>query len=135
MAGLVVFLLFAAGGFMLTLFAIVGDDPPAGTYQSREPRRLPGPAPVLVLGGGFAGASVARALSRRGVEVTIVSPENYMLYTPMLPEAASGAVEPRHAVVPLRELAPRTRLVLGRAISLDPGRRSVTVEPSLGRLI
>ena len=41
---------------------------------------------VLVVGGGFAGGYVARLLGERGA--TIVSPENFMLYTPMLPEAA-----------------------------------------------
>src|SRR5581483_137507 len=50
---------------------------------------------VLVLGGGFAGSYVARLLGRGGA--TIVSPENFMLYTPILPEAASGTLEPRHA--------------------------------------
>jgi len=55
---------------------------------------------VLILGGGFAGGYVARLLGERGA--TIVSPENFMLYTPLLPEAASGTLEPRHAVVPLR---------------------------------
>ena len=43
---------------------------------------------VLVLGGGFAGAYVARLLGPRGA--TIVSLKNFMLYTPLLPEAASG---------------------------------------------
>ena len=77
---------------------------------------------TLVLGGGFAGAYVARLLGRRGA--TIVSPENYMLYTPILPEAASGTLEPRHAVVPLRLMCPHSELVLGRAVAHDePGRR------------
>ena len=49
---------------------------------------------VLVVGGGFAGGYVARLLGEHGA--TIVSPENFMLYTPMLPEAASGTLEPRH---------------------------------------
>ena len=66
---------------------------------------------TLVLGGGFAGAYVASLLGRRGA--TIVSPENFMLYTPILPEAASGTLEPRHVVVPLRAqprpLPPRVR--------------------------
>ena len=53
---------------------------------------------------GFAGGYVARLLGRRGA--TIVSPENFMLYTPLLPEAASGTLEPRHVVVPLRQMCP-----------------------------
>ncbi len=85
---------------------------------------------VLVLGGGFAGAYVARLLGRRGA--TIVSPENFMLYTPMLPEAASGTLEPRHVVVPLRMMCPHADLLLGRAVSLDTARDRVQVETDEG---
>ena len=66
---------------------------------------------TLVLGGGFAGGYVARLLGKRGA--TIVSPENFMLYTPMLPEAASGTLEPRHVVVPLRADVPARRAPAG----------------------
>ena len=72
---------------------------------------------TLVVGGGFAGGYVARLLGKRGA--TIVSPENYMLYTPMLPEAASGSLEPRHVVVPLRMMCPHAELLLGRVTALD----------------
>src|SRR5919199_3815790 len=81
---------------------------------------------TLVLGGGFAGGTVARLLGRRGA--TIVSPENFMLYTPLLPEAASGTLEPRHTVVPLRLMCPEAELLLGRARTLDAERRIVQVE-------
>src|SRR5213592_3910278 len=81
---------------------------------------------TLVLGGGFAGGYVARLLGKRGA--TIVSPENFMLYTPILPEAASGTLEPRHVVVPLRMMCPHAELLLGKAIALDTKRRTVRVE-------
>jgi NADH dehydrogenase len=81
---------------------------------------------VLILGGGFAGAYVARLL--RGRRATIVSPENFMLYTPLLPEAASGTLEPRHTVVPLRVMCPHAELLLGRAESLDLEARTALVE-------
>ncbi len=81
---------------------------------------------TLVLGGGFAGGYVARILGERGA--TIVSPENFMLYTPMLPEAASGTLEPRHVVVPLRMMCPHAELVLGRACALDVERQHVRVQ-------
>jgi len=64
---------------------------------------------TLVAGGGYAGSIVARRLGRRGA--TIVSPENYMLFTPLLPEAASGTLEPRHVVVPLRMMCRHAELV------------------------
>ena len=76
------------------------------------PERREAVGGTLVVGGGFAGAYVARLLGTRGA--TIVSPENFMLYTPLLPEAASGTLEPRHVVVPLRVMCPHAELLLGR---------------------
>ena len=85
---------------------------------------------TLVLGGGFAGSYVARRLGRRGA--TIVNPANYMLYTPLLPEAAAGSVEARHVTVPLRAMCPDADLLLGTAVSLDPERRVVRVGSEAG---
>src|SRR5436305_12014788 len=87
---------------------------------------------TLVLGGGFAGGYVARLLGARGA--TTVSPDNFMLFTPLLPEAASGTIEPRHVVVPLRVMCPHVELLLGRATSLDTTRRTVTVAAKDGEL-
>src|SRR5881396_2785229 len=87
---------------------------------------------TLVLGGGFAGGYVARLLGQRGA--TIVSPENFMLFTPMLPEAASGTLEPRHVVVPLRQMCPHAELLLGKARVLDVDGQSVEVDTEVGRL-
>jgi NADH dehydrogenase len=85
---------------------------------------------VLVIGGGFAGSYVAKLLGRSGA--TIVSPENFMLYTPLLPEAASGTLEPRHVVVPIRVMCPHAEFVLGRAVEHDAARRRVQVETEEG---
>src|SRR5213075_2497786 len=85
---------------------------------------------TLVVGGGFAGAYVARLLGKRGA--TIVSPENFMLYTPMLPEAASGTLEPRHVVVPLRLMCPHAALLLGSITGLNTEERKVTVDSADG---
>jgi NADH:quinone reductase (non-electrogenic) len=85
---------------------------------------------VLILGGGFAGAYVARLLGRRGA--TIVSRENFMLYTPLLPEAASGTLEPRHTVVPLRVMCPHAELLLGDLKAVDLAARTATVETEDG---
>src|SRR4051794_40221967 len=85
---------------------------------------------TLILGGGFGGAYVARSLGNRGA--TIVSLENFMLFSPMLPEAASGMLEPRHCVVPLRMMCPHAELLLGRATALDEDARTVTVATEAG---
>jgi NADH:ubiquinone reductase (H+-translocating) len=85
---------------------------------------------TVILGGGFAGAYVARYLGERGA--TIVSPENFMLFTPMLPEAASGMLEPRHCVVPLRMMCPHADLLLGAVTGLDESRKEVAVSTDNG---
>ena len=65
------------------------------------------PHRVLILGGGFAGVMTAQALERRlggrrDVEIWLASRDNFMLFTPLLPEVCSGVIEPRHVVAPLR---------------------------------
>jgi NADH dehydrogenase len=86
---------------------------------------------VLVAGGGFAGGYVARLLGERGA--TIVSPENFMLFTPLLPEAASGTLEPRHAVVPLRAMCPHAELLLGSVRGIDIDARTAEIETDAGK--
>jgi NADH:quinone reductase (non-electrogenic) len=93
-------------------------------------QRLAARGGTLVLGGGFAGAYVARLLGKQGS--TIVSRENFMLYTPILPEAASGTLEPRHVVVPLRMMCRNSDLLLGKVQALDTSGRTVTVETEVG---
>jgi NADH dehydrogenase len=93
-------------------------------------------ARVVVVGGGFGGFYTCRQLERLlpagSAEIVLVNPENFMLYTPLLPEAASGVIEPRHVVVPLRRVLRRTRLLIGRAVDVDIDRRTVTVAPPEG---
>ena len=87
---------------------------------------------TLILGGGFAGGYVGRLLKKRGA--TIISLENFMLYTPLLPETASGTIEPRHVVVPLREMCPQAELVIGHIAGHDHEGRVVTVDSLAGPL-
>jgi NADH dehydrogenase len=85
---------------------------------------------TLIAGGGTAGAYVARYLGAAGA--TIVSPENFMLFTPLLPEAASGTLEPRHVVVPLRLMCPHSELLLGSVTGLNTVERTVAVDAADG---
>ena len=64
---------------------------------------------VVVVGGGFAGVTAALELARAcagvlPVHVTLLSDRNFFLFTPMLAEAATGAVETRHVLYPIRPL-------------------------------
>ncbi len=91
---------------------------------------------VLILGGGFGGLTAARRLERKlaphSAKVTLVNDVNYMLYTPLLPGAAGGTLEPRHVVVPLREQLRRTELHLGHVTGADPARKVVAVRSISG---
>jgi NADH:ubiquinone reductase (H+-translocating) len=92
---------------------------------------------VVILGGGFGGLYAARTLERvlpaHAAKVTLVNDVNFMLYTPLLPGAAGGTLEPRHVVVPLREQLSSTELFLGAVLGADPGQRRVDVRTLEGR--
>jgi NADH dehydrogenase len=87
---------------------------------------------ILVLGGGFGGVYTAlhleRMLGRRpDVEVTLVSRENFFLFTPMLHEVAASDLDITHIVSPLRTLLKRTTIFIGDVESIDLERRRVRV--------
>src|SRR5688500_16031347 len=87
---------------------------------------------VLLVGGGFGGTAAARQLERklhhRGERVLLAAPDNFFTFTPLLPEAASGTLEPRHAVIPLRQLLPRTDVLIGEVTELDLASKSAKIE-------
>ncbi len=89
---------------------------------------------VLVVGSGFAGFHALRGLQRRlptdAAELVLVSPTDYLLYTPLLPEVASGTIEPRHVAIALRQALPRIRTVLGHVTALDLAGRTATISPT-----
>ncbi|MFN8152393.1 MAG: NAD(P)/FAD-dependent oxidoreductase [Solirubrobacterales bacterium] len=84
---------------------------------------------IVIAGGGFAGANAARELERimprQSTRLILVNDVNFLLYTPLLPEAAAGTLEPRHVVTPLREILKRTYLRLGAVTGHDHARRVV----------
>lgn len=84
---------------------------------------------IVIAGGGFAGANAARELEkilpRQSTRLILVNDVNFLLYTPLLPEAAAGTLEPRHVVTPLRDILKRTYLRLGAVTGHDHARRVV----------
>ena len=91
---------------------------------------------VVIAGGGFAGSSAARRLERilpkQSARLILVNDVNFMLYTPFLPEAAAGTLEPRHVVTPLRDILKRTNLRLGAVTGHDPEARTVELQSQGG---
>jgi NADH dehydrogenase len=91
-------------------------------------------AQVVVVGGGFAGLYALRRLERLlppGVaDLVLISPTDHLVYSPLLPDVTASTLEPRHVAVALRQVLPRTRLVLGHARSADRALHTVDVSPS-----
>jgi NADH:ubiquinone reductase (H+-translocating) len=87
---------------------------------------------IVILGGGYVGLYTALGLQRKlragEASVTVIDPQPHMTYQPFLPEAAAGAIEPRHVVVPLRRVLKRCHILNVRVSRIEHARRVVTVE-------
>jgi len=87
---------------------------------------------VVIVGSGFTGFECARRVSRQlrkhnaPVDISIISPVDYMLYTPLLPDVAGGLVDARFVTVPLANTLHGVRTVRGRADSVDFDAHTVT---------
>ncbi len=92
----------------------------------------------MILGGGFAGLDVARAIGRSRVareywDTLLIDKENFFQFNPLLPAVAVGAVETRHIVYPLRQMAKHRhiRFHKNKAIRIDLSRREVVLHNNL----
>jgi NADH dehydrogenase FAD-containing subunit len=86
---------------------------------------------ILILGGGFGGVYAARRLDqifahRDDVEITLLSGENFLLFTPMLAEVVSSSIEASHIISPIRAFFRRVRFQNSEVKSIDLERRVVT---------
>ena len=87
---------------------------------------------ILVLGGGFAGVECCLKLesyfgTNSKIEITLVSEDNFILFTPMLPQVASGTIETRHIVTPIRTLIKKIKFYEGKIKYVDPHGKSVAL--------
>jgi NADH dehydrogenase len=87
---------------------------------------------VVIVGSGFTGFECARHLLRHfrknnaSADVTIISPVDYMLYTPLLPDVAGGVVDARFVAIPLANTLKGVRAVRARVDSVDFDQHTVT---------
>ncbi len=93
----------------------------------------------LVLGSGFAGSSAAQELARLlpeadNGEITLIDANNFLLFTPMLTEAAGGDINPQHIVSPARAFSRRINFVQGHVTGIDLKNKTVDVETGLDHL-
>ena len=83
---------------------------------------------VVIIGGGFGGLYVAKALGRAPVSVAVVDRRNFHLFQPLLYQVATGGLSPGEIASPLRVVLRKNRnteVLLGEAIDLDAANRRV----------
>ncbi|KAI0482088.1 pyridine nucleotide-disulfide oxidoreductase-domain-containing protein [Xylariaceae sp. FL0804] len=83
------------------LEAFLDDDDSEENRQRKQKPRL------VVLGGGWGGVALLKQLNPDDYHVTVISPKNYFLFTPMLPSATVGTLEMRSLVEPIRRILSR----------------------------
>ena len=84
---------------------------------------------VVVLGSGWgANAVLSQLKNAKDVDVTVISPRNYFLFTPMLAGAALGTLEPRSIIEPIRAANPKATYFEAEATSIDASAKTVTCE-------
>ncbi len=90
------------------------------SLQPSQPR-------LLIVGGGFAGATLTRALERRlpQADITLLSQENYITYSPLLPEVVGASILPSHVVAPLRQMVRHARVRTVRVTRIDLAAKQV----------
>jgi len=99
--------------------------------QRNEPSRERRPR-IVILGGGFAGAYCAQRLERKlradEAEVLLIDRNDYFVYDPLLVEAGTGSLEPRHTVVPLRRFVRSAGFRMAEALAVDALKHTVTCQ-------
>jgi NADH:ubiquinone reductase (H+-translocating) len=91
---------------------------------------------IVIAGGGFGGAYCARQLEsslRAGeADILLIDRKNYFAFSPLLVEAGTGSLQPRHAVVSLRSFLRRARFRMARVEAIDLAARELAVRVDAG---
>ena len=87
---------------------------------------------IVILGSGFAAVECAKKLEKEfgndpEIELVMIGEDNFLLFTPMLPQVASGMIETRHIVFPIRTICKKTKFYEGRIKNIDPHGKLVTL--------
>jgi NADH dehydrogenase FAD-containing subunit len=89
-------------------------------------------ARIVVLGSGWAGFSFLSHFPRDLAELTLVSPRNYFLFTPLLPSAVSGTVEFRSILEPTRRRLRHVRILDAFADRVDLQAKRIECRGAVG---
>jgi len=96
------------------------------------------PTRIVILGSGFAAIEVLKKLQKEfntntNIEITLVSRDNFILFTPMLPEVASGMIETRNIVTPVRAFCKKAKFYQAKVKSIDLNSEKLTLTHAIGR--
>src|SRR5215472_2292441 len=86
---------------------------------------------VVIVGAGFAGINVAKALSRTPVQLTVVDRKNHHTFQPLLYQVALAALSPAEIASPIRNVlrhASNMEVLLGEVAGFDLERRRVRID-------
>jgi len=88
---------------------------------------------ILILGGGYAGVGVLNKIQKTfesnvDVNIELVSESNFFLHTPMLPEMATGTIEPRHIATPIRRFCKRAQFHQAKVVDISLDSKQVTIQ-------
>jgi len=92
---------------------------------------------IVVVGGGFAGTTLAQALDGRlpsDHELILLSEESYTTFNPMLPEAVGASIFPEQVVAPIRQMLRHGRFIMGRVSSIDKTRKTLVCSTLAGEV-
>jgi NADH dehydrogenase len=100
-----------------------------GSYESKR---------IIILGSGFAGIEVLKSLQKafrkdKTIEIILVSKDNFLLFTPMLPEVSTGMIETRHVITPVRSFCSKASFYEAEVESINLESRKVFLKHSIGR--
>jgi len=87
---------------------------------------------IVVLGGGFAGIECVRRFESYfrndfDIEIALINEDNFLLFTPLLPQVASGMIETRHAITSIRTIIEKAKFYEGRVKNIDQYGKIVTL--------
>lgn len=106
--------------------------------RQRQQQQQDNAKQILILGSGFAGIEILKRVQKKfrnenNIQITLVSKDNFLLFTPMLPEVASGMIETRHIVTPVREFCKKATFYEASVQSIDFDKKQVVITHSIGR--
>jgi NADH:ubiquinone reductase (H+-translocating) len=105
---------------------------------SRNKVELKRSARIIILGSGFAGVEVLKKLQKEYLnddskEIIMISKDNFLLFTPMLPEVATGTVDTRHIVTPIRSFCKKAKFYEATVQSIDLKNKKIVATHEIGK--